>query len=158
MVGDTRTALGALMPAVNLTLEIVGTKYQPDIGFDILLDGDVRYSGICSDKHQQFDFSISDQPAEHQLEIVMKGKCQEHTECDDDGNILADSSLLIERWEIEGIDMKPIFCQGSPCYSHSHNDPTADLIQDEFYAFMGCNGRVTFQFYTPIYLWMSERF
>lgn len=158
MVADITHTLGQIVEKVSISLGLAGTNDQPSIEFDVLLDDAVHYSSWCQQREIVIDLSLADTPGTHKLEIIMRGKTGDHTVCDAAGNILRDSSILVQKFMIEQIDMLPIFCQGSPCYVHNQNDSQAPEIIDEFYGFIGCNGRVTFEFYTPIYLWMSEHF
>jgi hypothetical protein len=40
-------------------------------------------------------------------------------------------------------------------YTHNFND-TQPEIQDTFHGIAGCNGTISLQFNTPVYLWLLE--
>jgi len=155
MVGNTTTVLGALMK-MNLILR--GTQDCADVKLEIFVNNKLVVStSACTDEIAT-EINLPDTPAIHLVEICMSGKTFEHTQVDDDGNIVSDVAFIIETLKIQDIDMKPVFCQGRQCYLHTGNNPNGALLQDEMYDYIGWNGKVQLEFFTPIYLWMSEYF
>lgn len=146
------------MSEVFVSLEITGSQDCNEVITEVLLDGKLIVAGACSISSLKADFYISDDPRDHSLEIILSGKLPKHTQVGADGMIVNDVALTITKFEIENIDMIPIFCNGRACYTHSFNKPTGVSMQDEFYNYMGYNGTVRFDFYTPIYLWMCDYF
>jgi hypothetical protein len=102
-----------------------------------------------------FTHELSDDPGQHKLEFCMSGKTFEHSPWDSNGTILANCQLHIDNISIDGIDLADIFRTHSR-YTHSHNDPTGDTVTQPFHGTLGCNGLVTFEFETPMYLWLLE--
>jgi hypothetical protein len=64
-----------------------------------------------------------------------------------------DVAFLVNALEFEDIDMTPVLYPNNPCYTHNLNGSAEERV-DEFSGFMGCNGTASFEFSTPIYLWM----
>jgi len=143
---------------VKFLLELTGTSDCSDITAEVWLDQRHIVSYTCSTKSTTQIFFLDDAPANHQLQIRMQGKLPSHSVVASDGSMLADASILVSRIEFEDIDMMPIFCQGHCCYFHNHNDPNRAIELDEFYGYIGCNGTVSIDFATPIYLWFNKHF
>jgi hypothetical protein len=98
---------------------------------------------------------VSDDEGQHCLEFEMTNKTYAHSPWDSAGNSLGDCFLRIENLTFDNIQLAHLFSEHAR-YSHSHNDPTGDIVEDDFYDVMGCNGRVRFNFETPMYLWLLE--
>lgn len=92
--------------------------------------------------------------ATHQLCIEMRGKTSDHTTLDADGNITSDVLVFIEKLAIDEIYLESKVYNLSK-YTHDHNGTSA-MTDDRFFGPMGCNGTVTVEFATPIYLWFLE--
>lgn len=101
---------------IKIMLELVGTAECSDITAEILLDQQSVGRYICSTTPGRFDIMLADNPANHQLSVIMQGKTHQHTKVGADGLIEHDISITFSKLEFENIDMMPIFCQGMPCY------------------------------------------
>ena len=101
-----------------------------------------------------YTFADSVELTDHRIEFVMTGKTQDHTQVDHAGNITSDCLIYITNKQFENIDVNYAF-DSHAVYHHDFNG-TAAAVQDGFSGIMGCNGRVSFEFTTPIYLWMLE--
>jgi len=97
---------------------------------------------------------FSDADGEHSLRITLKNKLPEHTQIDDQGNILSDALLSVTEIAFDEIDCTKIV-QNFAVYRHNLNC-TAPAIEDLFFGDMGCNGTVELKFTTPVYLWLLE--
>jgi hypothetical protein len=95
-----------------------------------------------------------DDDSKCQLRIVMYGKTADHTQVDDQGNIVKDATLQISAVTIDGIDVNQLFLDRC-VYTHDFNG-TQPKIEDTFHGMAGCNGTIVFEFTTPIYLWLLE--
>ena len=95
---------------------------------------------------------VTDQ--EHVLEIELQNKLPEHTEIDDSGTILSDRVIELQNISLDDIQLGEIFTQLAT-YQHDFNG-TQDMIQDQFFGSMGCNGTVKLKFMSPVYLWLLE--
>jgi hypothetical protein len=88
------------------------------------------------------------------LRIVLQGKTLDHTQIDADGNIVKDATLQISNVVIDEIDINQLFLDKC-VYTHNFNG-TQPEIADTFHGVAGCNGTISFEFSTPIYLWLLE--
>jgi hypothetical protein len=98
---------------------------------------------------------IDDDEGQHCLEFEMLNKTHAHSPWDSEGRSLGDCLLRIENLTFDSIQLTHLFNEHAR-YSHSYNDPTGPVIEEECYGVMGCNGRVRFNFETPVYLWLLE--
>jgi hypothetical protein len=101
-----------------------------------------------------FTHDFDDTDGKHAVRFVMKNKTHEHTITDETGNILSDCCICINELSFDGIKLGQIFI-GKAVYEHNFNG-TAAPIKDQFFGEMGCNGTVSLEFTTPIYLWLLE--
>ena len=92
--------------------------------------------------------------AEHELRLVLKNKTAEHTQVDEQGNIITDARLLITDVAFDEIRLGHMFFEQA-VYTHDFNG-TGATTQDKFYGELGCNGIVSLKFATPMYLWLLE--
>jgi hypothetical protein len=97
---------------------------------------------------------FSDDDGEHILRITLKNKLPEHTQIDDQGNIVSDALLGVTEISFDEIDCTQIV-HDHAVYRHNLNG-TAPEIEDKFFGDMGCNGIVELKFTTPVYLWLLE--
>jgi len=124
------------------------------IGLEIWLDDKQIYNTEHVSEPINFVHDFEDTEGEHQLRFVMKNKTHDHTKIDEAGNILTDCRVCISKLSFDEIDLQQIFIEQA-VYEHNFNG-TSDMIQDQFFGEMGCNGTVTLAFNTPVYLWLLE--
>ena len=105
-------------------------------------------------EHKHVDHAVLDDNTEHGLRIVISGKTPEHTQIDEQGNIVKDVVVNIANITIDEIDITQLFHEKC-VYTHDFNG-TQPEIQDTFYGAAGCNGTISLKFSTPIYLWLLE--
>lgn len=143
---------------MKMVVGLTATVACSEVLAEIFLNNQLVSQTTADTKEFITNIDISETPMNHVVEICMSGKDRRHTQVDTQGNILHDVAFVVTTLTIEDIDMKPIFCQGQVCYTHRANNPKNVEIQDEFYEYIGYNGRVKFEFFTPIYLWMLQHF
>jgi hypothetical protein len=100
------------------------------------------------------EFDLVDDEAEHSLRFVMSNKMPDHTQIDNDGNITADSRLIVSDVEFNEISLGHLFFSMAT-YTHNFNGVGSE-VQHKFYGEIGCNGTVELKFTTPVYLWLLE--
>jgi hypothetical protein len=100
-----------------------------------------------------FDFDDSHDVA-HLLSIRLSGKLPEHTEIDEDGNIIEDRTVKISNMKFDDIELGQVFFENCK-YKHDFNG-TQEPVIEKFHGVMGCNGTVELEFSTPIYMWLLE--
>jgi hypothetical protein len=139
---------------VQLTCSISSTNSNAKIGLEIWLDDTQIYNTEHVAEIINFIHKFDDIEGDHRLRFVMKNKTEEHTTVDESGDILTDCRICISDLSFDEIKLGLIFIEQA-VYEHNFNG-TADTVQDKFYGEMGCNGTVTLEFTTPIYLWFLE--
>ena len=85
----------------------------------------------------------------------MTGKTGADTKIDDQGNIVNDACLTVTNVTFEEIELNQLFADNA-VYTHDFNGSQAET-QGKLYGTMGCNGTVSLEFTTPIYLWLLEK-
>jgi hypothetical protein len=137
-----------------ISCSIATTDSSSALGVEILLDDQVLLDVDHVENIINFHHTISDDDGEHSLKFVLKNKTSEHTKVDAEGNIIKDACLIIENVEFDGIALKQLLIDHS-VYTHDFNG-TKPETSNKFFGTMGCNGTVTLNFTTPIYLWLLE--
>lgn len=100
-----------------------------------------------------YDFEDTDN-AEHLLEIELSGKNAEHTKIAETGEILQDILITIDGISFDGINIDQLMFDLAE-YHHDNNGNTSPVV-DKFFGIMGCNGKVSLKFTTPVHLWLLE--
>jgi hypothetical protein len=143
---------------MKMLLGLTATVKNTDVTAEIFLNNQLIAQNTADTKEFITEINLLETAHDHVVEIQMSGKNNQHTQIDAQGNIAYDVAFEVTTLDIEDIDMRPIFCQGRVCYSHNSNNPRNPEIQDEFYGYIGFNGRVRIEFSTPIYLWLLQHF
>lgn len=142
------------MTPTEFQCRIGTTDASCPLGLEIWLDNEL----VLNVEHVQdpvdFAWDIADTDGAHQIRLVIKNKTAEHTKIDAQGHIVQDACLVLEQVRFDDIDFEHLFAEHA-VYCHDFNG-TGPEQQDTFYRTMGCNGQVTFEFTTPIYLWLLE--
>jgi len=88
------------------------------------------------------------------LSIEISGKEPQHTKLNDQGEIVNDLIANIHGFKLDDIELGHMFFE--KCQYHHDFNGTGDATVGPFWGSMGCNGRVEFQFSSPVYLWLLE--
>ena len=142
------------METVKISFDIETSDAECPIGIEIWLDDAVLLSNNHVQEKIAFDYNIGDDDGEHELRVVLTGKTADHTKVDEAGNIVKDATLQISNVVIDDIDINQLFLEKC-VYTHNFNG-TQPEIADTFHGVAGCNGTISFEFSTPIYLWLLE--
>ena len=127
----------------------------PGLVVTLVLDGQVFFTGTPSQETQKVDQMVDDNtPRDHLLEIILSGKCPEHTKLDAEGAIVQDRLLIVEDISLDQVSLGQILHEKA-VYCHDYNG-TKPMVDGRFYGEMGCNGTVKLSFTSPIYLWLLE--
>ena len=141
--------------ATPITFDLSCTNYDAPLGFDVLLNNNVVFTTEHVAEPTPVTIDVNnDVDAEHELKFVLKNKTQDHTQVDEQGNILSDAVLSIGNMSFDDIKLGHMFVEQT-VYYHDFNG-SKELAEHEFYGDMGCNGYVSLKFTTPIYLWLLE--
>ena len=142
------------MDKITVSFDLTSSDYASALGFEVLLDNVSLLSIDHVKEPTPVSLEILDGQGEHEFKFVMKNKTQEHTVVDEHGAITKDAMLSIANITFDDIKLGHLFLEQS-VYHHDFNGSQAP-IEDEFYGDMGCNGHVSLQFTTPIYLWLLD--
>lgn len=143
------------MISTSLTFDIAPTDAANPIGVEVWLDNQRMYDFDRCTRLESISVEFDDNAERlHQLKIVIKNKTSEHTRVDPQGNIVADSSLIINNFMLDGIEITQVV-SNLATYEHNFNG-SGDWVKESFFNTVGCNGTVTFSFSTPSYLWLLE--
>ena len=142
------------MDKITVKFDLTSSDYTIPLGFEVLLDNVSLLSIDHVNKSTPVSLEILDDESEHEFKFVMKHKTQEHTVIDNNNNITKDAMLSIANVTFDDIKLGQVFIEQC-VYHHSFNGSQAP-IEDQFFGDMGCNGYVSLQFTTPIYLWLLE--
>jgi light-regulated signal transduction histidine kinase (bacteriophytochrome) len=124
------------------------------LGMEIWLDQQRMLDVDHVTQAVKFEFTVSDDPAQHVLKFVMKNKQPQHTTIDDQGTIIKDVTLKICDLALDEIELRQVFLNLAQ-YHHDFNGHGQSTVA-KFYGEMGCNGTVELKFETPVYMWLLE--
>ena len=140
---------------VSITFNLSTTDAMAELGFEAWIDQRKFLDLDHVKETQPVTVELDDQDdAEHELRLVLKNKTAEHTQVDEQGNIITDARLLITDVAFDEIRLGHMFFEQA-VYTHDFNG-TGAITQDKFYGELGCNGTVSLKFATPMYLWLLE--
>ena len=139
---------------VQFACKISTTDPQVPLALEILLDGASVFKNSHVEQDINVEFAISDDEAKRRLEFVLSGKTPAFTQIDSAGNIVKDALLTISEITIDEIELDN-FVFDIAKYTHNFNG-NGQSVEQKFFGNVGCNGTVTFDFSTPIYLWLLE--
>ena len=142
------------METVKISFDIEISDTECPMGVEIWLDDAMLLSNNHVQEKITFSHDINDDDGEHCMRIVLSGKTAEHTVVDDVGNIVKDATVQISQVTIDELDINQLFLEKC-VYQHNFNGSQSD-ITDTFHGVAGCNGTISFEFTTPIYLWLLE--
>ena len=142
------------MDTVNFKFSLTPSDDQCPMSAEVWLDNNLLWSATDLRQTVIFSHDFSDDDSKHCLRIVLSGKTAEHTVVDDAGNIVKDATVQISQVVIDDLDVNQLFLEKC-VYQHNFNGSQPD-IKDTFHGVAGCNGTISFEFSTPIYLWLLE--
>jgi hypothetical protein len=138
----------------TISFDINTSDSTAAIGIAVWIDDTCLYQTDHLMEPKHIDHAVLDDDIERELRIVISGKTSEHTQIDEQDNIIKDVVVNISNITIDEIDITQLF--NEKCvYTHDFNG-TQPEIQDTFYGAAGCNGTISLKFSTPIYLWLLE--
>lgn len=139
---------------IEITCDITNSDTAVPLGIEIWLDNQQIFNQDQVTETVPFCYKLSDDDAEHKLCFVMKNKTVDHTQLDSVENIVKDAWLSIDNLAFDEIQLGHRFVELAT-YTHDFNG-TGKQTQEKFFGTMGCNGTVSLEFKTPIYLWLLE--
>lgn len=128
---------------------------SPGLTVSVIINDHVLYRGDPSGSTVVVDHNINDTDlSEHRLTIQLADKTEAHCEINDHGDIVKDTVVALHSIKFDDVDITDIMRRISR-YQHDFNG-TGQPIEEPLMGTMGCNGIVTFDFTSPVYLWILE--
>jgi hypothetical protein len=118
------------------------------------VDDQVFFEGDPWQADARYVMIPDDVDGDHALVFELSGKTADHTHLAADGSISQDLTVSIADVAMDGISLGHV-CVVNSTYEHDFNG-TGPATAEKFYGTMGCNGRVTMKFTTPVYIWLLE--
>jgi hypothetical protein len=141
------------LETAKISFDVETSDAECPLGIEIRLSNTVLFKNNHVQEKITFDYDIdSIDDGDHELQIVLTGKTPDHTIVDETGIIIKDATLQISNVTIDKINVNQLFLEKC-VYTHNFNG-TQPEIEDSFHGVAGCNGTISFKFYTPIYLWL----
>lgn len=137
----------------TISVDISSTDTSSSLGVAIWLNNQCVFQTPHVSESIHYEHVISDEDGEHELQIVMSGKTQDHTIVDDHGNIIKDAVLSVA-FNVDNVNVDQLF-QNQAVYTHDFNG-TQSEIKDTFHGLMGCNGVLSLKFISPLFLWVLD--
>lgn len=136
----------------------ISCSLQPQgepIGLEIWINEDLVLDRPCMTTVEEFEHQCLDlDDFQYCLKFVLKNKQSHHTVVDTNNNIVSDSTISIKNVCLDEVNVDQLLYKSAK-YHHNYNGNGEDTVE-KFYGTMGCNGTVTFEFQTPMYLWLLE--
>ena len=142
------------MSTVKFSCVVAPSDTAMPLGCEIWIDDACVFDQDHVNEPVDVEHIFSDADSERTLRTKLKNKLPEHTQIDDQGNIVSDALLSVTEISFDEIDCTQIV-QDLAVYRHNLNS-TGPEITDRFFGDMGCNGTVELKFTTPVYLWLLE--
>ena len=134
---------------------------SPDVFLDIYLNNELITSNPFTNSKTNYvvEFIDTDAKTEQCIKINMRGKTAKHTKIDEEQNIVSDIHAMVHKIVIDEIEVTELYTQGTKCYYHigSNSNKNGPILTDEFYGYMGMNGNVLLNFYTPLWHWFNSK-
>ena len=142
-----------MQQSCKIQFDIVPTNLESGLGVEVWINND-KISDIIASALHHIEHEISDDNSDHELKIVLKNKTDEHTVINSSNDIIADSTIKIQNLKFDEVELGYTLTKLAK-YTHNSNGHS-DTVTEQFFGEMGCNGTVTLEFTTPIYLWLLE--
>jgi hypothetical protein len=143
------------MSSVKFSCTVTSSDPTAELGLEVWLDGTILFNCDHVIEPQKISVLIPDQnEAEHVLKLVMKNKKLEHTQLDNQGNILQDCILIVSDLAFDKVIASHAFYSLAK-YDHDFNG-SGPATQQKFFGELGCNGTVKLEFSTPMYEWLLD--
>ena len=137
-------------------VNILNPLEDKPINLKVTLNGDTKYKNDIFDS-THIELLVNDQDdTEQTIEFIITQKSDVHTELDYNGNIIKSTELIINNLNFDSVSIDNIIAVNPLPYFHDSNGALSEPTVNNFYNVAGCNGKITFKFTTPIYLWLLE--
>jgi hypothetical protein len=142
------------LETANISFDIETSDAECPLGVEIWLNNTLLLKNNHVQDKIAFDYNMNDDDGDHELHFVIDGKTPDHTQVDETGTIIKDATLVISNIMIDEVDVNQLFLEKC-VYTHDFNGTQPEIV-DTFHGIAGCNGTISFEFSTPIYLWLLQ--
>lgn len=125
--------------------QTVPPKARVTVADKVIFEGKVDGSILILDQAEL------ENEGDYQLRIELYDKTEEHTAIDEQGNVVKDSILKIEKIIIEDIEIQSNLSLDQEKFYYEHTGEKHQL-----YNSLGVNGTAIINFSTPFYIWLLE--
>jgi hypothetical protein len=144
------------MSTYQITCTIGTTNPEAKLGLEIWVDTTQLYTNDhVTESAIPLSFDLPENDGPHNLRFVMTGKTTSNTKINELGEIIQDATITISNVAFEEIELNQIVIDNA-VYTHNFNGSQPET-QAKFYGVMGCNGTVSLEYETPVYLWLLEK-
>jgi hypothetical protein len=142
------------MNKIALSFTVETTDYCVPLNCQVLVNNIEIFNCMVAEPQNVIHHLDDDIEINHTIQFILNGKLGEHTKLNEAGEIVSDVRLKITDLAFDEISLGQIFSEKA-VYKHNFNGTGTESLH-RFFGEMGCNGTVTLEFYTPIYLWLLE--
>ena len=142
------------METIAIQFDLTSNDVESGLRLDISFNNKSLQTIDASKPTQKIQFSVECDPGEQLLCFTLKNKTPQHTVLNDQGAIVKDSSIGIENFVIDYVELEHTFYEQCR-YNHDFNG-SQKPIDDDFFGTMGCNGTVSLKFTSPVYRWLVD--
>ena len=142
------------METIAIQFDLTSNDVESGLRLDISFNNKSLQTIDASKPTQKIQFSVECDPGEQLLCFTLKNKTPQHTILNDQGAIVKDSSIGIENFVIDHVELEHTFYEQCR-YNHDFNG-SQKLIDDDFFGIIGCNGTVSLKFTSPVYRWLVD--
>ena len=138
------------METVQISFDVETSDSECPLGIQVWLNDSLLLDNPHVQEKIAFAHDMSDDDGENQLRIVISGKTADHTQIDDQGNILKDMCIKLINITVDGLSC-------SPEYVYHHINLHTDLGQVVQSNYWGFNGYVELNFdYANSFFWALD--
>ena len=142
------------METIAIQFDLTSNDVESGLRLDISLNNKSLQTIDANKPTQKIQLSVECDPGEQLLCFTLKNKTPQHTVINDQGEIVKDSSIGIENFVIDHVELEHTFYEQCR-YKHDFNG-SQEPIDDDFFGTMGCNGTVSLKFTSPVYRWLVD--
>lgn len=142
------------MNSVKMSCKIDTTDATAALGLEIWLDDQQIFNCDHVVQPMTFEHEFDDQEKSHQIRWILKNKTFEHTKLNEQGEVVSSACVTVDQIEFENINVDKLLWEKA-VYTHDFNGG-GPVTTENFYGVLGCNGTVSLDFSTPLYLWLLE--
>ena len=142
------------METIDIQFDFTTNDVHSGLSLEISFNNKLLQTIDATELTQKIQLSIECDTGDQLLDFTLKNKTPQHTILNDQGEIVKDSSIGIENFVIDYVELEHTFYEQCR-YNHDFNG-SQKPIDDDFFGTMGCNGTVSLKFTSPVYRWLVD--